>query len=84
MTLAMEKTLNAVKDLNDEQAEKVYFFVLGMKAESDIESQKNPFAPKSEQDILDDLSLARKHADAGMCRDMNEALDDIGAKYGFI
>ena len=60
---------------------KKYIFLMGMRAESGV---RNPFVPKSEQDILDDLALARKHAEEGKCRDMTEALDEIGARYGFL
>ena len=44
----------------------------------------NPFTPKSKKDILDDLSKSREQIADGKGVDMKEALQEMGAKHGFL
>lgn len=44
----------------------------------------NPFTPKSKNDILDDLAESRQQIADGSCVDMKQALQEMGAKHGFI
>lgn len=44
----------------------------------------NPFTPKSKDDILEDLSESRKQIAEGKGVDMKQALQEMGAKHGFI
>lgn len=42
----------------------------------------NPFKPLSEKEILDELAEARACYQRGEYKDFDDALDEIGKKYG--
>ncbi len=44
----------------------------------------NPFAPMTEQQILDDLAESREEAEKGNYREFDEFMDDLEAKYDLV
>ena len=44
----------------------------------------NPFMPKTKKDILDDLAESREQTAEGKGVDMKTALQEIGARHGFV
>ncbi len=44
----------------------------------------NPFAPMTEQQILDDLAESREEAEKGNYRGFDEFMDDLEAKYDLV
>ena len=52
-------------------------------AKNMFDKVSTPFKPLTREQILEDLALSRKQIDEGNYIDMDEALDSIGAKYGF-
>ncbi len=44
----------------------------------------NPFTPKTEKDILDDLEESRKQISEGKGVDMKQALEEMSARHDFV
>ena len=44
----------------------------------------NPFMPKTKKDIRDDLAESREQTAEGKGVDMKTALQEIGARHGFV
>lgn len=44
----------------------------------------NPFMPKTKKDILNDLAESREQTAEGKGVDMKTALQEIGARHGFV
>ena len=44
----------------------------------------NPFTPKTKNDILEDLAESRQQMAEGSGVDMKQALQEMGAKHGFV
>lgn len=44
----------------------------------------NPFMPKTKKDIFDDLAESREQTAEGKGVDMKTALQEIGARHGFV
>lgn len=44
--------------------------------------EPNPYEALSEKEMLNKLETSRKHADEGLCRDADEVIADMRAKYG--
>ena len=44
----------------------------------------NPFTPKSQEKILNDLEKSRKEIDEGLGLNIDEALRDMGERHGFV
>ena len=42
----------------------------------------NPYHTLTENEMLDKLERSREHADDGMCRDADDVVRDMRAKYG--
>lgn len=44
----------------------------------------NPFVPLTAEQIIADIEQSEREIEEGKCRPMDEALTDIGRRYGFI
>ena len=44
-------------------------------------AKDSPFAPLSEQEILDELAESRREAEKGNFRDFDDFMDELEAKY---
>ena len=42
----------------------------------------NPYAAMTEEEFLKKLETSRKHADCGMCRNADDVISGMRAKYG--
>ncbi len=45
---------------------------------------QNPFLPLTKDQILEDLAVSRKQIDEGEVCSMEDALDELEKKYGFV
>ena len=43
---------------------------------------ENPYLPLSEEQLLQNLELSRKHAEQGQYRNADDVISDMRAKYG--
>lgn len=47
-----------------------------------LRTTDSPFQPLKEEDIMDDLQLSRRQIEAGKCKEMGKAIEEIRKKYG--
>ena len=78
-----ENTVNLVQNLSENDLKKVHEYIrkLLLKKEEKEESY-NPFTPLSREEIIQQLAIARKHAEEGHIKDAHQASADIRARYG--
>ena len=67
-------------ELHKEQIKKVWSFTAAMPEAR--EEMFNPYKPLTREDIIEQLSIARKHAEEGKVMDAHEASNRIREKYG--
>ena len=77
----LETTLSMLKGLPEEDQQKVLRYT---KQLYDSENQSDPFRPVTIEDVIADLEISRKEIAEGKGLDMDEALKEMGQKYGFI
>ncbi len=77
----IEATVSMLETMPEEARAKVFQYTQTL-----FTSPKpaNPFTPKTEKDILADLEESRKQLSEGKGVDMKQALEEMGARHGFV
>ncbi|MCR5211266.1 MAG: hypothetical protein K6C41_01815 [Lachnospiraceae bacterium] len=77
----IEATLSMLETMPEEARVKVFQYTQTL-----FTSPKpaNPFTPKTEKDVLADLEESRKQISEGKGVDMKQALEEMGARHGFV
>ena len=77
----LDATFSMLEIMPKDDQEKVFQYTRQL-----YTSQKssNPFVPLTADQILADLEESRKQAAKGKCRDMEEALSEMGKRHGFV
>ena len=77
----LDATFSMLEVMPKDDQEKVFQYTRQL-----YTSQKssNPFAPLAADQILSDLEESRKQAAEGKCRNMEEALTEMGKRHGFV
>lgn len=83
ITNIYESTVSMLKGIpeNDLMVVREFIGRLASKAETKKEMY-NPYKPLAREEIIEQLAIARKHADDGMVIEAHEASSNIRKKYG--
>ena len=71
-----EANIALLSVIPESEQQKIFIYL------SDNYFKNNPFKPLSSEEIYNELAEAREYYKNGFTEDFDEALDEIGAKYG--
>ncbi len=77
----LEATVSMLEAMPEEARMKVFEFTQKLFT---APKPQSPFAPLSAEQIHSDLEQSRKQIAEGMGMDMEKALEDLGARHGFV
>lgn len=77
----LEATMSMLEAMPEEARQKVLEFTQQLFSAS---RPANPFAPLSEERLLSDLDEARRQIENGQGLNMQDALQEMGKRHGFV
>ena len=77
----IDATVSMLEAMSEDARIKVYEFTQQLFT---ARKSSNPFTPLGTSQVLSDLEKSRQQIAEGKGMDMNEALEEIGKKHGFI
>lgn len=77
----LEATMSMLEAMPEEARRKVFAFTQQLFSAS---RPANPFKPLNEEDVLADLDEARLQIEAGQGLNMQDALQELGKRHGFV
>lgn len=78
-----EATISMMKQMPESDLLVVKEFVRRLSSKTEVrKEQYNPYVALTREEIIEQLSLARKQADSGMIMDAHVASNNIREKYG--
>ena len=82
-TNVYETTVSMLKDMPENDLMVIKEFVTRLSSKSEIRQEMyNPYKPLAREEIIEQLSIAKKHADEGKVMDAYEVSSSIRKKYG--
>lgn len=75
----LNDTVSILESLPESDVNEVYLF-----SQTLLRQHDNPFTPKSENDILNDLTISRQQRLEGKAINADDAFEKLGKKHGFI
>ena len=78
-----ESTITVMKDMTEADLLIVSEFVNRLARKDQVRAEMyNPYRPLTREEIVEQLSLAKKHSDEGKVLDAYQASENIREKYG--
>ena len=78
-----EATVSMMRDLPDDELLLVKEFIKRITSKDEIRKEMyNPYKPLTREEVMEQLAIARKHADEGRVMEGHRASSNIREKYG--
>ncbi len=77
----LEATVSMLEAMPEEARLQVFEYTQNLFG---AKERENPFLPLTKDQILEDLAVSRKQIDEGEVCPMDDALDELEKKYGFV
>ena len=78
-----DATVSLMKDMTESDLLVIKEFVKRLSSKADIRKELyNPYKPLTREEILEQLAIAKMHAEEGRVMDAHEASENVRAKYG--
>ena len=78
-----EATVSMIRDLPDNELLLVKEFIKRITSKDEIRQEMyNPYKPLTREEVIEQLAIAKKHADEGRVMEGNRASANIREKYG--
>ncbi len=77
----IEATVSMLENMTEDARIRVLEFTKNLYISPE---QENPFVPLTEEQILADLAESRQQIEGGHVRPMEDVLDELEHKYGFV
>ena len=82
-TSAYESTVSMMSGLDDADLMLIKEFIIRISSKDKYRQELyNPYKPMTREEIMEQLTIARKHADEGMVIEGHQASANIREKYG--